>query len=452
MVDNVVRSEWVLPIHTIVEQKVELSNLDLLLPAQYVGVFLCYKKPTCISFRQMVSILKLALAKVMVHFYVFSSQVIRNSNGDPEIKCDNQGVEFIEAYSDLQLIQLDLYDSHQTVKPNLLSNNNSRVFSIKVTEMKCGGIIIGCKFDHRIADAYSTNMFLLSWAETSNSKPISTIPSFTKSLLNPRNPCSYNPTLNDMYIPIPSLPSKNSIKDHSSTNHTQNEPLKSRIYNVNAHEIINLQSQTKGTKLESFSAFLWKLISAHTSKMYAEISKNDEQAIITKTCKMGIVVDGRTRLGRDGLYTYFGNVISLPFVMKSINELNSMTLAKITQEVHEFLGQVKNKQHFEDLIDYVQIHHPQQIVAKIYDQGRENGPAFVVSSGQRFPVSNIDFGWGKPLFGSYDFPWNGDAGYVMPMPSTKGNGDWIVYMLLNESQLDFIEKEASHVFQPFKFT
>ena len=264
-----------------------------------------------------------------------------------------------------------------------------------------------------------------------------------------------------MYVPIPSSHFKNNIKNLSSINHTKKEPLISRIYSVNAQEIINLQSQTKGTKLESFSAFLWKLISEHTSKMYAQISKSDEQAIITsysKTCKMGIVVDGRTRLSnnnnnhRSELHNYFGNVLSLPFVTKTINKLNSMTLAKITQEVHGFLEQVKNKQHFEDLIDYVQIHHPQQILAKIYDQGRENGPAFVVSSGQRFPVSKVDFGWGKPLFGSYHFPWNGDAGYVMPMPSTKENGDWIVYMLLNESQLDFIEMEASHVFQPFKFS
>lgn len=28
----------------------------------------------------------------------------------------------------------------------------------------CGGIIIGYTFDHRIADAFSTNMFLILWA------------------------------------------------------------------------------------------------------------------------------------------------------------------------------------------------------------------------------------------------------------------------------------------------
>ncbi|WJZ95133.1 hypothetical protein VitviT2T_013924 [Vitis vinifera] len=59
-----------------------------------------------------------------------------------------------------------------------------------------------CTFDHRIADAYSTNMFLVSWAEMAQSKPLSVIPSFRRSLLNPRHPGSYAPSLDHMYVPI----------------------------------------------------------------------------------------------------------------------------------------------------------------------------------------------------------------------------------------------------------
>jgi hypothetical protein len=88
-------------------------------------------------------------------------------------------------------------------------------------------------------------------------------------------------------------------------------------------------------------------------------------------------------------------------------------------------------------------------VAKIYCGGGDSdGPAFVVSSGQRFPVSKVDFGWGVPLFGSYHFPWGGTAGYVMPMPNPAGNGDWMVYMHLFRGQLEFIETEASNFLRP----
>lgn len=64
-------------------------------------------------------------------------------------------------------------------------------------------------------------------------------------------------------------------------------------------------------------------------------------------------------------------------------------------------------------------------MAKIYCAGSSDGPALVVSSGHRFPVGKMDFGWGRPRVGSYHFPWGGNAGYVMPMPIPVGNGDWI---------------------------
>lgn len=195
-----------------------------------------------------------------------------------------------------------------------------------------------------------------------------------------------------------------------------------------------------------------------------------------KVCKMGIVVDGRRRLsstvddeveeyngsGDKGINvirsarsalmeSYFGNVLSIPFGGKKVEELAEKPLGWVAGEVHEFLEGAVTKEHFLGLIDWVEARRPVPGLARIYCRGSEDGPAFVVSSGQRFPVSKIDFGWGKPVFGSYHFPWRGDAGYVMPMPSPAGNGDWVVYMHMPKKQLEVIEKEASHVFRPFKF-
>ena len=55
---------------------------------------------------------------------------------------------------------------------------------------------------------------------------------------------------------------------------------------------------------------------------------------------------------------------------------------------------------------------------------------------------------GKAAFGSYYFPWGGNVGYVMSLPSTSDNGDWVVYMHLSEGELELIECEAGHVFKP----
>ena len=170
---------------------------------------------------------------------------------------------------------------------------------------------------------------------------------------------------------------------------------------------------------------------------------------------MGIVVDGRMRLSEDckeaTMASYFGNVISIPFGSKKVEELEEKPLKWVAGKVREFLEGAVTKEHFLGLIDWVEAHRPVPGLAKIYGNGSEDGPAFVVSSGQRFPVSKVDFGWGRPVFGSYHFPWGGDSGYVMPMPSPAGNGDWVVYIHLLKTQVELIEKEASHVFRPFTF-
>lgn len=295
-------------------------------------------------------------------------------------------------------------------------------------------------------------MFLVSWANMAHSKPLTYFPNFKRSLLSPRCPVIIPPSLNRMYVPIKALPPSKKLQpitdDH---NH-----LISRIYYVQASTLDQLQTlassggYNRATKLESFSAFLWKLIAK------CERKNNNNNNHIKELCKMGIVVDGRKRLldnNDEKLMTcYFGNVLSIAHSEKQIDELIEKPLCCVAKEVDEFLKEAKTKEHFLGLIDWVEAHRPVLGIAKIYADGSEDGPAFVVSSGQYFPISEVDFGWGKPVFGSYHFPWGGDTGYVMPMPSASGNiGDWVVYMHLFKGQLEFIEKEASHVFRPFHF-
>lgn len=179
--------------------------------------------------------------------------------------------------------------------------------------------------------------------------------------------------------------------------------------------------------------------------------------------KMGIVVDGRGRLinGSDKqraslMGSYFGNVLSIPYGEKMASELTEMPLSNVADEVHGFLEDAVTEAHFLGLVDWVEAHRPGGAVASIYvggseEEGEEEPLAFVVSSGQRFPEEKVDFGWGRPVFGSYHFPWGGNAGYVMPMPSPTGKGDWVVYMHLQKGQLENIENEAGHVFRPLSW-
>ncbi|XP_073157251.1 coniferyl alcohol acyltransferase-like [Henckelia pumila] len=429
------------------EHWLPMSNLDLLLPPLDFGIFLCYKRNQFMSSPDnMVNVMKKALAKTLVSFYPFAGEVVQNHHGEPEILCNNRGVDFVHAWLDVGLMDLDLHHPDVSVHGRLVPTKMHGVLAVQVTELKCGGLVIGCTFDHRAADAHSANMFLSAWAEVAQSKQITLLPTFRRSLLNPRRPPQPDKLLDKFYVPQSSLPPP-PTGDENPLHH-----LTTRIYYVKSEEIDRIQSQascssgSKRSKIESFSAFLWKSIADTSSTQRS------------RTVKLGIVIDGRSRLipGGEGesrpLERYFGNVLSIPYVRATVSDLQAACLESVAGSVHGCVAEAATEEHFLALIDWVELRRPKPAVVKVYCKDENDDAAVVVSSGQRFPVSDLDFGWGGPVFGSYHFPWGGETGYVMPMPSADGSGAWIVYMHLMGRHLDQLEARAPHVFLPFDYT
>ena len=186
------------------------------------------------------------------------------------------------------------------------------------------------------------NMFLVSWAEISRSDvPISCVPSFRRSLLNPRRPLVMDSAIDQMYIPVTSLPPPQETTNPDSI-------LASRLYYIKADALDDLQALASGskrrTKLESFSAFLWKLVAKHAAT----------DPVPSKNSKLGIVVDGRRRVMEQEKNTYFGNVLSIPFGGQKIDDLVNKPLSWVTEVVHRFLESSVTREHFLNLIDWVE--------------------------------------------------------------------------------------------------
>lgn len=162
--------------------------------------------------------------------------------------------------------------------------------------------------------------------------------------------------------------------------------------------------------------------------------------------------NARFPTGGDGadyfMQNYFGNVLSVPYGEETVGKLKAMELSQVANVVHECVAEATKEEHFLGLIDWVESRRPEPAIVKVYCKEDTDEAAVVVSSGQQFPATRVDFGWGPPGFGSYHFPWGGQTGYVMPMPSTSREGDWIVYMHLLGKHLDLVESKAAHVFKP----
>ncbi|KAK1420864.1 hypothetical protein QVD17_22786 [Tagetes erecta] len=112
------------------EHWLPMSNLDLLIPPLDVRVFFCYKET--LPSHESVNILKKSLAEVLVPFYPLAGEVVQNSLGEPELLCNNRGVDFIHARTDMELMNLDLYHPDESVDTKLVPFKERGVLTVQV--------------------------------------------------------------------------------------------------------------------------------------------------------------------------------------------------------------------------------------------------------------------------------------------------------------------------------
>ncbi|KAJ0800464.1 putative alcohol O-acetyltransferase [Helianthus annuus] len=110
--------------------RLPMSNLDLLIPPLDVGVFFCYKKS--VPREKSISLMKKSLGLALVPFYSLAGEIVQTSQGEPEILCNNCGVEFVHACADLELKDLDLYHPDDSVEGRLVPVKTKGVLSVQV--------------------------------------------------------------------------------------------------------------------------------------------------------------------------------------------------------------------------------------------------------------------------------------------------------------------------------
>ncbi|XP_015691569.2 coniferyl alcohol acyltransferase-like [Oryza brachyantha] len=421
------------------EHRLRLSNLDLLLPPLDVSVLLCYRHPAPSA-----AALKEALAKVLVPYYPLAGEVVANGDGEPELLCSGRGVDFTEASAaaGVEMRELRFGVVDERVEKLVPAKNAASVMSVQVTKFKCGGAVVGCTFDHRVCDAYSFNMFLVAWAAAARDghggAPPQLIPSFRRSLVAPRDPPpprspSTDALIDRLFAPVGSAPPPPNAAAAAVN----------RIYRIAAGDVAALQASAGPgrTKLEAFTAHMWQLCARAVAAAAASPPPSRE-----RPCCMGVVVDGRGRLFPDGaMRAYFGNVLTIPYGVRGSEELRGMAFADVADDVHAWVVEAATGDHFRGLVDWVEARRPKPAAARAYLGGTGGGDAAVciVSSGMGFPVGDADLGTGPPAFASYHFPWPAGAGYVMPMPSARGDGDWVVYVHVSPELAEAMEEEPT---------
>ncbi|GMN68028.1 hypothetical protein TIFTF001_037087 [Ficus carica] len=84
------------------------------------------------NFASMVGVLKKALEQALISFYAFAGELVTNYEGVPELLCNNRGVDFIEAFADVESCHLDLYNPDDSVEGKLVPSKKHGVLAVQV--------------------------------------------------------------------------------------------------------------------------------------------------------------------------------------------------------------------------------------------------------------------------------------------------------------------------------
>ncbi|KAF2316269.1 hypothetical protein GH714_041610 [Hevea brasiliensis] len=391
-----------------------------------------------------VGIIREALGKALVFYYPYAGRIIQGPNRKLMVDCNGEGILFIEADADITIEQLGdsiqppcpcieelLYDV-----PGSAGILGCPLLLIQVTRLACGGFIFAIRTNHTISDSFGLPKFLNATAEFAKgaTKP-SLFPVWQRELLFARNPprvtCVHheyedtnnntrnysmlpanmkivNLTLTEMRHSVESV----NVRKANNTVITLDQPnMVHSSFLFGPKETRSLRKHLPPhlrncTNFEMIAACMWKC------RILA--FELDPTEVVRLSCIMNVGI------GKQGLQMprgYYGNSFVFPAVVSSAQFLCKNPLGYAVELVRKCKKQM-NEEYVRSVTDLMVI------------QGRPNFVTrwnFLVVDTSRSGLADIDFGWGKPIYGGPigGFPYistfarfrkrNGEDGIVVPI-------------------------------------
>lgn len=324
--------------------------------------------------------LEKSLPGTLTRFYPLAGTYIKDSHS---VECNDQGAEYLEAKVDAQLTQL-LSKKDEIIEEVIHfagGKFTSPLITIQTTMFECGGLVIGVRISHTLVDGFTASKFISTWATASREGINEAIlPCFSLASLLPAKDL---PTLKPPPPPkihgaeklvtmrfvfdganISSLKAKAKANSETSTPGPGLKPQVSRVEVVTAliwRALIGLSQAKHGrlrTSLAVHSANLrGKIVPALPDNCCGNLYRLAAARFVADDCKMELpsladlvgLVSGAIRtetLSQEDVF---------PTAIKSFNEVNE-------------------------------------------ELGKEEIDVRMFTSWCRFPLNEVDFGWGKPCW------------------------------------------------------
>ncbi|KAL5837743.1 hypothetical protein ACOSQ3_014912 [Xanthoceras sorbifolium] len=181
---EVISREIIKPTSTSLPDHYKFSYTDQLSPSSYLPLIYYYTSSLDhkLSKNEISNRLKTSLSQVLNHYYPLVGIVQKNF-----IDCKNGGVLVLEA----RVVNSRLSEILQNPNPEkfvtkfLPDDVNNLVLAIQVNYFDCGGIAIGVRMSHKVADGSSIITFIKNWAKTARGNIENVCPKIVGTTLFP---------------------------------------------------------------------------------------------------------------------------------------------------------------------------------------------------------------------------------------------------------------------------
>lgn len=455
-----------------VKHNMFLSNLDLIwIPLINFHSLLFYKLNPELEFSTVKEMLKRSLSLVLVDFYPIAGRLSTKGPGEtgrPEIDCNDGGVEFVEASIDVAFEELQKDEfRHKSFFKELVpvrdgskfENYEGPLLSVQVTRFLGSGISIGASVHHLVADGSSFWHFMNCWAECSRGSPISKKPEHIRTIFKREEKikCATMPNISfrpqevvtddikgaqifkfmrDDLHPnngeINVSERNTDINTESSAQeymNDQTEDFQISAFHFNEEMIAKLKERTGA--LSSFvavSAQFWRCVTRAR-----EVPENEP-------VDFGMMANSRGRMKPPLPPTFFGNCVCMGFARTNAKQLLGQDIRFAAALVQELIKSCTAEEQLNNLIDWVEYGLETGIPLPSLGVKTLGGHYFVgAANSPKFPVYEVDYGWGKPL--NAKTATLNDVGGMMLFPGRDDGGKSIeIYTRLPRQQMETLKR------------
>ncbi|GLJ34178.1 hypothetical protein SUGI_0687000 [Cryptomeria japonica] len=330
------------------------------------------------------------------------------------VDCNDEGVEFTEALINTSLKDLErdgfprqpyFEKLVNEVAPSAEENHFGPLLSIQVTTFEGDGICIGTTLHHVIADGNSFWHFMTSWAECSRGNPISKQPHLDRTVVRrgKKSPLSISYKAHEIVsneitgakiFKLVADDSEQLKQSGSGYVEKPKETLEKRvdpsmktevIYSTFCftEEIIQDLKQQSGasSSFVAVAAQFWRCV------MRAREVPPEETVFFV------LLADCRGRVKPPLLPTYFGNCLYAGLAQTTANILIDSPISFAADVIQQVINSCYEEEQIDHLIDWAELPN-RNFIDLVREAGWEYGTNAI--SSPRFPLYDIDYGWGKP--------------------------------------------------------